>query len=109
MLPSKSLELLLPRLLLSSLIGLNGVQANIITPRAPAAAATTASPGDLATVSITAAAGYQVAGACIQESLFWDQYGIAGGLGLPAALGCYRTAPFPFISFYGAGRRLEAD
>ncbi|KAH8787221.1 hypothetical protein BGZ57DRAFT_880171 [Hyaloscypha finlandica] len=90
MLPSKSLELLLPRLLLSSLIRLNGVQANIITPRAPAAAATTASPGDLATVSITAAAGYQVAGACIQESLFWDQYGIAGALGLPAALGCYQ-------------------
>lgn len=60
----------------------------------------TAAAGDLATVSITAAPGYQVAPACLQECLYFDLDGIQGGLYLPELLGCYTSVPppLPFIS-----------
>jgi hypothetical protein len=74
-----------------------------------AGALTTASAGDLATVSMTADANYQIAGTCIQECLFWVEGKIPNGLGLPYQLGCLRnisfllplTSFFPGMSFWG--------
>jgi hypothetical protein len=54
-------------------------------------ATSTAAAGDLATVSITAAAGYQVAQTCVQDCLYWDIYGYHANLDLAGLLGCEKS------------------
>jgi hypothetical protein len=56
---------------------------------------TTAPAGDLSTVSIDAAPGYQIAGSCVKDCLFGELEGEPDGLMLPLELGCYRSLPFP--------------
>jgi hypothetical protein len=58
----------------------------------------TAAAGDLATVSITAAPGYQVGQNCIKSCLYYDQDNFGQDALLPIELGCDTSVPFPPLS-----------
>ena len=103
MVPSKNLEMLISILFaLRGVLGadgadstaaldLGGVVDETSSANAGSGALTTASPGDLATVTIFDTPAYSVAVGCVRECLMQEfEPGVPDGLILAAALGCTR-------------------
>ncbi|KAF8850954.1 hypothetical protein BDZ45DRAFT_751193 [Acephala macrosclerotiorum] len=91
MVPSKNIEILIS--ILFALRGVVGAVDDTSSANAGGGALTTASPGDLATVTIFDTPAYSVAVGCVRECLMQEfEAGVPDGLILAAALGC--TSPY---------------
>jgi hypothetical protein len=86
MAPSKNLEILI-----SILFALRGVLCQTSSANDGGGALTTASPGDLGTVTIIDMPAYSIAVGCVRECLMQEfEPGVPDGLIIAAALGCTR-------------------